>query len=166
MKSFARMIALVALFCSVPVQASAQSQAELSRELDALWAEVSRTVSAGDAVGYGVLYHPDAVVVTSGGTQLITQALAGWNQGFMDTAAGRMRAGVEFRITERRAAPGSAFDIGIFRYVSQSPGGQESVAMVHFEALMVKKDGRWLMIMENQKHVAAEAEWAAAAGGA
>ncbi len=158
-------LALSLLLFALPAAAYAQSNDALSRELDAYWGEVSRTVGAGDAAGYGALYHPDAVVVTLGRTQLISDALAGWQQGFDDTAAGRMHAGVEFRITNRRASANAAFDTGIFRYVSRPPGGQESVAMAHFEGLMVKKDGRWLMTMENQKETATEAEWAAAGGG-
>jgi hypothetical protein len=36
------------------------------------------------------------------------------------------------------------------------------VALVHFEALLVKQDGEWKMVMEYQKQAASEAEWEAA----
>ena len=165
MKSFARSVALVLLSLAVPASASAQSDAVLDRELDAFWDAVSQTVAEGDAAGYAALYHPDAVVVMLGATMMISEAMAGWQQGFDDTAAGRMEAGVEFRITNRRVSENAAFDTGIFRYFSRAPGAQPAVVMVHFEGLMVKKDGRWLMTMENQKEIATEAEWTAAAGG-
>ncbi|MBK5099232.1 MAG: hypothetical protein JJE01_15745, partial [Gemmatimonadetes bacterium] len=40
--------------------------------------------------------------------------------------------------------------------------GDEVIAQVQFEALLVKKDGKWLMVMEYQKGPATDAEWAAA----
>ena len=37
----------------------------ITNELDAYWAEVSRTVAEGDFEGYAALYHEDAVLVSS-----------------------------------------------------------------------------------------------------
>ena len=34
--------------------------------------------------------------------------------------------------------------------------------MLHFEALLVRKDGAWQIVMEYQKHPATDAEWEAA----
>ena len=133
-------------------------------ELDAYWAELSRTVEEGDFEGYAATYHPDAVLVNLGGgnSYPISAALDGWKQGFLDTAAGKMTAGVEFRFTDRLFGDGTAHETGIFRYVARPEGGAEQVAMLHFEALLVKKGDRWLMVMEYQKDAATEEEWAAA----
>lgn len=105
-------------------------------ELDAYRAELSRTVERGDFEGYAALYHPDAVLVSgfSGESYPISQALSGWKQGS-----------------------------GIFRYTFTPEGGETTVAPVHFEALLVKKDGEWLMLMEYQKDMATEEEWGAVA---
>ena len=117
----------------------------------------------GDFEGYAVLYHPDAVLVAGGsGTYPIATALAGWKQGFDDTRDGKAVAGVEFRLTERLNDETTAHDTGMFRYTIDPEGGEGAVALVHFEALLVKKDGRWLMVMEYQKGSATDDEWDAA----
>lgn len=137
------------------------ARAQVTDELDAYWDEVSRTVAEGDFEGYATLYHPDAVLVSlhSGNSFPIAEALAGWKQGFDDTAAGRAEAGVDFRITRRLHGGTTAHETGIFRYTFTPDGGESVVAPVHFEALLVKKDGQWLMVMEYQKEPATEDEW-------
>ncbi len=132
-------------------------------ELDAYWAEGARTVADGDFEGYASIYHPDAVLVVEGsGSHPIAQALEGWKPGFEDTRQGRAEAGVEFRFTERLVGETTAHETGIFRYFLRPEEGEAQIALVHFEALLVKKDGRWLMLMEFQKGPATDAEWAAA----
>lgn len=151
--------AAVAALLVVPPTASAQ----VVTELDAYWAEVARTVVEGDFEGYATLYHPDAVLVMVGsGTVPISGALETWKQGFDDTREGRAVAGVEFRLTERLNDGSTAHETGMFRYTFESEGGDQQVALVHFEALLVKKDGKWLMVMEYQKEPATAEEWKAA----
>jgi len=132
--------------------------------LDAYWAEVTRTVEEGDFQGYSQLYHSDAVLVNAGAesSYSIDQALAGWEQGFVDTSEGRADASVTFRFTQRLHNEVTAHETGIFRYTLQPTGGTATVSMVHFEGLLVRKDGRWLMVMEYQKQPATEDEWEAA----
>ncbi len=91
-------LSVLGLILLVPASVDAQTVAEL----DAYWAEVTRTVEEGDFEGYSGLYHPDAVLEV-GGT-------------------------------------------------------------VHFDALLVRKDGAWLMMMEYQKQPATGAEWDAVGG--
>ena len=137
--------------------------AQITSELDAYWTEGSRTVAEGDFEEYAKIYHPDAVLVVGGsGSYPIATALAGWKPGFDDTREGRAEAGVEFRFTERLIGETTAHETGIFRYFLRPDVGDEQIALVHFEALLVKKDGRWLMLMEYQKGPATEAEWVAA----
>jgi ketosteroid isomerase-like protein len=151
--------AAVAALLVVPPTASAQ----VVTELDAYWAEVARTVVEGDFEGYATLYHPDAVLVMMGsGTVPISGALEAWKQGFDDTREGRAVAGVEFRLTERLNDGSTAHETGMFRYAFESEDGDQQVALVHFEALLVKKDGKWLMVMEYQKEPATAEEWKAA----
>lgn len=138
--------------------------AQVVAELDAYWNELSRTVEEGDFEGYAALYHSDAVLVNLGGetSYPIAEALAGWEQGFADTREGGARAGVAFRFTQRLQDETTAHETGIFRYTFIPEGGEETVSLVHFEALLVKKDGRWVTVMEYQKQSATEAEWDAA----
>ena len=129
-------------------------------DLDTYWDEVSRTVEEGDFEGYAALYHEDAVLVSSGGqtSYSIANALAGWKQGFEDTKAGKMGAEVTFRFSDKFGDETTAHYTGIFRYVATPKDGEASEALVHFEALFVKKDG-WLMLMEYQKSPATKEEW-------
>lgn len=132
-------------------------------ELDAFWAELSRTVAEGDFEGYAATYHPDAILVSglAGTSYPIAQALDGWKQGFVDTKAGRMEAGVEFRFTQRLSDATTAHETGIFRYSVVGADGQRTEQLIHFEGLLVKKDG-WKMVMEYQKSAATPEEWEAA----
>jgi len=129
-------------------------------ELDAYWAEVARTVAEGDFDGYSAAYHPDAVLVFASSNQSVPlqTALAGWQPGFEATAAGDVTASVSFRFSQRLVSETTAWERGIFHYQATSDQGT-SGAMIHFTALSIKKDGKWLMMMENQMSEATQAEW-------
>ncbi|NNE70387.1 MAG: nuclear transport factor 2 family protein [Rhodothermales bacterium] len=142
----------------------ASAPAEATEDLDAFWTEVSRTVAEGDFEGYAATYHPDAVLVnqSSGASYPIAQALDGWKQGFVDTAAGKMTASVEFRFTQRLNDETTAHETGMFWYSAATGDADATGAIVHFQALLVKMDGEWKMVMEYQMQPATEAEWEAA----
>lgn len=144
---------------------AAPAAAQVTVELDAYWADVSRTVLEGDFEGCADLYHPDAVLVSlgSGTSHAIAEALEGWEQYFVDTREGRVEASVEFRFTQRLHDATTAHETGMFRYRLEPVDGEPVDAIVHFEGLLVKKDGEWLMLMEYQKDPATEAEWEEAA---
>ncbi len=151
--------ALLVLLGALPAPVSAQ----VTGELDAYWAEASRTVVEGDFEGYAELYHPDAVLVMQGrGSVPIASALDGWKQLFVDTRDGKATADVEFRLTGRLNDATTAHETGIFRYAFEPDEGDASVSLVRFEALLVKRDGRWLMLMEYQQDPATQEEWEAA----
>lgn len=154
-----RSSALVLAFATLALVMIGPVQAQLP-DIDALWAEVSRTVAAGDFEGYSATFHEDAVLVSnfSNTSTPIANALAGWKQGFLDTQAGDMAAEVTFRFSERLRDETTAHETGIFKYVATPKGGQPNIQYIHFEALLVKKDG-WLMVMEYQKSPATAIEW-------
>jgi hypothetical protein len=139
-------------------------ESQVVAELDDYWAEMARTVAEGDFEGYSRLYHPDAVLVSlgSGTSYPIARALAGWERGFVDTRAGRAQASVTFRFTQRLHDETTAHETGIFRYTLDPEDGDPTTALLHFEGLLVRKDGAWLMVMEYQKQPATEEEWEAA----
>lgn len=155
---------VLTLALGLVVATAAPSAAQITDELDAYWAEVSRTVAEGHFDGYAALYHPDAVLVSLGSASShpIADALADWEQGFVDTREGRATASVEFRLTQRLHDATTAHEAGIFRYTLEPEEGESVDALVHFEALLVKKDETWLMVMEYQKEPATKAEWEAA----
>ena len=132
--------------------------------LNAFWTELSRTVREGDFVGYKATYHEDAVVVFTTGENkasiAIAQALQNWKQDFTDTKAGKTQNSVEFRFSQRLGDEKTAHETGIFVFQSNDGNSKTNPKQfIHFEALLVKKEGTWLMIMEYQKLKATEEEW-------
>ncbi len=133
-------------------------------ELNQYWAEVSRTVAEGDFEGYAAAYHEDAVVVFTTGENKtsvsIAKALANWKQGFIDTKSGKTANSVSFRFSQRVGSETTAHETGIFAFQSKDDTGKTSPKeYVHFNALLIKRDTTWLMVMEYQKSRATEAEW-------
>jgi len=131
---------------------------------DVLWHSVCRSVAEGDFGAYAKWYAEDAVYVSaiSGESHPISQALAGWKQGFIDTREGRIRPRLEFRFSQRLQDVSTAHETGIFLYSSRNESGEEAVQLVHFEALLVKQ-GPWRIVMEYQKSPASYEEWEALA---
>ncbi|NNC89627.1 MAG: DUF4440 domain-containing protein [Akkermansiaceae bacterium] len=132
-------------------------------DLDAYWAEISRTVREGDFAAYAATCHPEAVLV-SGSKKTsypLTTALARWKKEFDDTKAGRRTSSVEFRFSQRLGDEVTAHESGIFLYAFQTPGEPLKKEYVHFEGLLVKKPDGWKILMEYQKGPATPAEWKA-----
>lgn len=147
-------------------QAAPASPADSARlvELNRYWAEVARTVREGDFEGYAASYHPDAVCVFTTGknkrSSAISQQLAQWKSGFVDTKAGKVKNNVAFRFSQRVGDATSAHETGIFYFTSMDANGKVlSSGAVHFEGLLVKRNGVWLSLMEYQKTRATEQEW-------
>lgn len=134
----------------------------LADDLDDYWAEASRTVSEGDFKGYAATYHPDAILVNgiSKTSYPIADALAGWEQGFDDTASGKMKAGVEFRFSETLRSENTVHQTGMFHYYYTNDQDELIASYIHFEALLINKDG-WKMMMEYQKSVGSLENWQA-----
>lgn len=140
-------------------------QAEAARlaELDAFWAEVSRTVKEGDFEGYSATCHPEAVLVT--GTKKLSyplaQALARWKKEFDDTKSGKRESRATFRFSQRLGDATTAHETGILLYSFRQDDGEMKNEFIHLEALLLKKDDGWKIIMEYQKAPATEEEWKA-----
>ena len=133
-------------------------------ELNEYWEELSKTVIEGDFEGYGTAYHQDAVVIFATGKNKtsipLIKALARWKQGFDDTKTGKNKAGVAFRFSQRIGDDTTAHETGIFNYWTSDINGKNNQQVtVHFEMLLVKKDGKWLGVMEYQKQPATLEEW-------
>ena len=132
-------------------------------EIDAqVWAVVSATVAANDIGGMAAVYHPDAVLVHGKGTVPIAAQMVRWGEGMAAIEREGRRASVSFRFKHRLDDGDTAFESGLFRYSETDATGVERPTVVPFEALLVKKDGAWLILMERQYAAADEAAWAAA----
>ncbi len=152
-------IVFVALLVAFPVAVRADDAARL-KELDAYWAEVSRTVREGDFDGYVATCHAEGVLVSGVKklSQPLTQALARWKHEFADTRTGKIKANVEFRFSQRIGDDSTALETGIFLYSTVAPDGKEVKEYIHFEELLVKREG-WKVLMEYQKSKATPEEW-------
>ena len=133
-------------------------------ELNAYWKEVSRAVNEGDFEAYKATVHPEGVLVagTRGTSQPLADALKRWKKEFDATKAGKMKASVDFRFSQRIGDETTAHETGIFRYAS-STAEKNAVEFIHFEGLLVKREGKWQIIMEYQKSRATRQEWDALA---
>lgn len=161
-----RYLPLTALILLVAIVPAPADEAGRLAELDAYWAEVSRTVREGDFEGYKATCHPLGVLVSGRKEKSypLSEALAGWKKEFDATEAGDMRASVVFRFSKRFGDATTAHETGMFLYKSTGADGEETAAYIHMEALLLKgDDGAWRIVMEYQKSEGTEAEWDALA---
>jgi len=155
--------AALVLSVAGPWHVGAQSAAPVassSRAIDAdVWAVVSSTVARGDAVGMGRTYHPDAVLVNGTRTATIVETLVRWTDGMAKAKREGGRSTVDFRFARRQDDASTAFEAGIFKLTDFDRAGAATVSFIPFEMLLVKKDGKWLILMERQLAAVDEAAW-------
>ncbi len=133
---------------------------EISNEIDStVWEVISATVAANDIEGMAATYHPDAVLVSPKGTVSIAEQLVKWGEGMERIELEDRSASVSFRFASRQDNAETAFERGMFRYAETDENGVEQPGFVPFEALLVKRDGRWLMVMERQLEATDESAW-------
>ncbi|MFN0129019.1 MAG: YybH family protein [Verrucomicrobiales bacterium] len=133
------------------------------KQLDAYWTEVSRAVAAGDFAAYEATCHPDGVLVSGAKktSSPLADALKRWEKDFDATKSGEMRASVKFKFSQRLGDATTAHETGIFLYSATGADGKETRDYINFEALLLKRDGRWRIVMEYQKSEATRAEFEA-----
>jgi ketosteroid isomerase-like protein len=131
-----------------------------SAAIDAdVWAPISASVVNKDIAAMGRVYHPDAVVVSNNGTQTIRSTLVRWGEGMVADKAKGLRATVEFRFSKRQDDGETAFEVGVFKYTSIDKAGVSTPRYVQLEALLVKRQGKWVFLMERQLDTVTEAVW-------
>jgi hypothetical protein len=147
----------------VKIAAAAVEEKDRLRELDVYWKTVSRAVNEGNFEVYQATCHPEGVLVSGNKrmSQPLSAALARWKQEFVDTKEGKMRASVAFRFSRRLGDATTAHETGIFRYESQRTGAPAVVEYVRFEALLVRRQDAWQILMENQQESVSEEAWRA-----
>jgi len=134
-------------------------------QLDAYWAEVSRSVREGDFEGYQATCHKRGVLVSGSKESSVplSKALARWKQGFLDTKSGKLKSDVKFRFSQRFGDETTAHETGIFLYSTVNAEGEDTQEYVHFQALLVKEKGQWKILMEYQKSQGTLVDWNALA---
>jgi ketosteroid isomerase-like protein len=150
-----RLLATTVAVTGLPLGAQPTSAA-----IDAdVWKPVSASVVNRDIVAMGRVYHPDAVLVSGTGTQSIRAALDGWGKGMVEEKAKGNRATVEFRFSRRQDNATTAFEAGIFKYTVFDKAGVATPSYRQLETLLVKHQGRWVILMERQLDAVNEAAW-------
>ena len=150
------------VLCSVVVLSGALQTATTSsaREIDRdIWSVFVATVAADDIVGMGRAYFPDAVLVSPKGTRPIKDTLEGWGRDMVAARARGDKATVAFRFSRRQDDSATAFEAGIFKYTVIARSGASTPRFCPFEELLVKTNGRWLVLMERQFAVVSQDEW-------
>ena len=154
-------LAFLLLFPLLLLAGEEAPQEQRVKQLDAYWAEVSRAVAAGDFAGYAATCDAEGVLV-SGVKKSCTplaEALKRWKKDFDATKSGEMKASVQFKFSQRLNDGTTAHETGIFLYTATGADGKETRAYVHFEALLLKREDGWKIVMEYQKANATEAEF-------
>ena len=146
---------------SLSLAQSGTGNEERIKELDDYWAQVSKSVREGDFESYKKTCHQEGVLVSgsNGSSYPLSDALIRWEKDFTATKKERIKASVQFRFSKRIGDRSTAHETGIFLYSSTVPGEDPKNSYVHFEALLVKRKGRWKIMMEYQKSKASQAEW-------
>lgn len=136
---------------------------ERLRQLDAYWADVSKAVGSGDFAAYKATCHPEGVLVSGSKktSQPLADALKRWRREFDATKSGEMKASVQFKFSQRFGDATTAHETGMFLYSATGADGKETREYIHFEALLVKREGRWQILMEYQKSKGTRAEFEA-----
>ena len=147
------------LFLLLPLNLHAELK-EL-KELDAYWAEISRTVKEGDFQGYKATCHPEAVLVSGSKKQSypLAKALLRWKKEFDDTKSGERKSSATFRFSHRYHDETTAHETGMLLYEFSTKNGKSGKEYVFLEALLVKRNGKWLILMEYQKAAGTVADW-------
>lgn len=146
-------------FCLLADEAATES-ARL-KQLNEYWAEVSGAVGAGDFAAYEATCHPEGVLVSGSKktSSPLADVLKRWKKEFDATKSGGMKASVTFKFSQRLGDATTAHETGMFLYSSTGADGRETQEYIHFEGLLVKRDGRWKILMEYQKSKGTRAEF-------
>ncbi|MBT8037111.1 MAG: hypothetical protein KJO21_06165 [Verrucomicrobiae bacterium] len=148
--------------CTATTLPAATGEDARLKQLDAYWAEVSRSVREGDFQGYKATCHPKAVIVSISkmNSTPLSVALARWEKDFTETKSGKVKASVQFRFSQRLGDETTAHETGMFCYTSTDTQGKRIEDFLHFEALLVKRHDGWKILMEYQKTKGTKDEWA------
>ena len=137
------------------------AEINIIEELDRSWILMKRSIKNGDFHKFKTMYHRDAIMVNGikNSTYSIRNAFDGWEQGFKDTQAGAIDADLELKFSRRIFDNYTAHETGIFHYYTINESGDSTDSFIHFEALWIKKQNKWFMLMENQISRTSKSEW-------
>jgi len=157
---------LAAILLTLPAVAVGQSAAPAGAAAstaaidEQVWSAIAASVVDQDIDAMAATYHPDAVVVTPGGTTPARLQLPNWGKDMETAKAKGETATVEFRFTKRQDNSNTAFETGMFKYSVIDSAGKVTSYHIPLEALLVRTNGRWVVVMERQFTAVTAEDWA------
>jgi hypothetical protein len=151
----------LALVCGVTLPQPAIGQTDsVVAELDEFWAGVVKSVTQWSLAAQKATYHPDAVgvygTVASYTTELIWAGYADLEADSTTTEDPQPRRILEFRFSSRVHDASTAHEVGLYHYWDE---GREHYYGT-LDSYLVKKDGRWVILVEIQfEPGVTKAEW-------
>lgn len=134
----------------------AVAQDPIEAELDAFWEAVVNSVENWNIDAQEATYHPDAISVTDHEASYRTRLMVDVFAEVRDSASVPPEATLAFRFSSRVHDETTAHEVGIYRF--QRAGEEPFYGGV--DSYLVKKDGRWLILLEIMRREGlAQAEW-------
>jgi ketosteroid isomerase-like protein len=159
-KNILAVAALLCSMCLASAHAADQAKTPAANEIDAdVWNVIVDTVAKHDIVRMGSTYLPDAVLVTPKETKTIAKTLEKWGQDMVAAQAKGEIDTVAFRFSHRQDGADTAFETGIFKYSVMDKSGTTKAYYYPFEQLLIKKNGKWRIVMERQFAQVTQVEW-------
>jgi len=159
-KKFALISVVLGSMFFLSANAADETATPATHEIDVdVWNVVVDTVKTHDIIRMGSTYFPDAILVGPKGTKAITKALEKWGRDMIDAQAKGDSATVAFRFSRREDDSETAFESGIFKYTEIEKSGSTASAYIPFEQLLLKKNGKWRILMERQLPDVTQGDW-------
>lgn len=133
----------------------------IEAELDAFWADVVGSVENWDLNAQQATYHPDAVSVSGDEESYATRLMSDVFPEVENTSTPPSNPRLAFRFSSRIHDANTAHELGLYRYTAD--GREPFIGAV--DSYLVRKDGRWMILLEIQRREGlSEAEWNALGG--
>ena len=88
-------------------------------------------------------------------------AIGAFTINYMEVKNGKRDNSLEFRFSKRIGNEITAFEKGIYHYISSETSTASTLgdSYIHFETVLMKVNDQWVALMEYQKIKATEEEW-------
>jgi hypothetical protein len=117
-------------------------------ETDKMYRSIVKSVDINDFSLMAKQYHQDAVIVSIGKTELAKNAIKRWKVDGDKLYGNGGKATVKMRFKERIINKDSAYETGIYHYQTIDSDNIVVDYYSHFSDLSVKKDNKWVVVME------------------
>jgi hypothetical protein len=131
----------------------------IAEETDDMYKTIVKAVDINDFTLMASQYHIDAVIVSPTKTELAKNSIKRWKIDGEKLYANGGKAVVEMRFKERVINKESAYETGIYYYKTIDSDNNVIEYYSHFADLSVKKNNKWVVIMEKNVKQATAVEF-------